>query len=58
MKQAILVQCHKNPKQVNLLLDALDDPNLDIYVHIDKKAILVQKLKLGSRSIFSRMNTV
>lgn len=39
MKQAILVQCHKNPKQINLLLDALNDPSLDIYIHIDKKAI-------------------
>lgn len=47
MKQAILVQCHKNPKQVNLLLDALDDPNLDIYVHIDKKSNIGSEIKTG-----------
>ena len=49
MKQAILVQCHKNPKQVNLLLDALDDPNLDIYVHIDKKSNIGSEIKTGKR---------
>ena len=49
MKQAILVQCHKNPKQVNLLLDALDDPNLDIYVHIDKKSNIGSEIKTGKQ---------
>ena len=33
MKQAILIQCHRNPAQVSLLLD---DPNLDLYVHADE----------------------
>ena len=49
MKQAILVQCHKNPKQVNLLLDALDDLNLDIYVHIDKKSNIGSEIKTGKQ---------
>lgn len=49
MKQAILVQCHKNTKQVNLLLDALDDPNLDIYVHIDKKSNIGSEIKTGKQ---------
>lgn len=49
MKQAILVQCHKNLKQVNLLLDALDDPNLDIYVHIDKKSNIGSEIKTGKQ---------
>ena len=49
MKQAIWVQCHKNPKQVNLLLDALDDPNLDIYVHIDKKSNIGSEIKTGKQ---------
>ena len=49
MKQAILLQCHKNPKQVNLLLDALDDLNLDIYVHIDKKSNIGSEIKTGKQ---------
>lgn len=38
MKIAILIQCHKNPKQINLLLDRLNHPDIDCYLHIDKKA--------------------
>lgn len=38
MKIAILIQCHKNPKQINLLLDKLNHPDIDCYLHIDKKA--------------------
>lgn len=38
MKIAILIQCHKNPKQINLLLDRLNHPDMDCYLHIDKKA--------------------
>lgn len=49
MKQAILVQCHKNPKQINLLLDALNDPSLDIYIHIDKKSNIGSEIKTGER---------
>lgn len=38
MKIAILIQCHKNPKQINLLLERLNHPDIDCYLHIDKKA--------------------
>lgn len=38
MKIAVLIQCHKNPKQINLLLDRLNHPKIDCYVHVDKKA--------------------
>ena len=31
MKIAVLIQCHKNAKQINL-------PDIDCYLHIDKKA--------------------
>lgn len=37
MKQAVLIQCHKKPKQVNLLLNALNDPDLEFFIHVDKK---------------------
>ena len=49
MKQAILVQCHKKPEQVNLLLNALDDPDLDIYIHIDKKSNIKSGIKTGQQ---------
>lgn len=49
MKQAILIQCHRNPTQVNLLLDALDDPNLDLYVHVDRKSDIASEIRRGAR---------
>lgn len=49
MKQAILAQCHKKPEQVNLLLNALDDPDLDIYIHIDKKSNIKSGIKTGKQ---------
>lgn len=44
-KQAILIQCHKNPEQVNMLLDALQHPDVDIYIHVDKKSSISSQLK-------------
>lgn len=38
MKVAFLMQCHKNPEQINLLLDALNHPMADVFVHVDKKS--------------------
>lgn len=37
MKFAFLVLCHKNPEQINLLLQKLELFDCDIYLHIDKK---------------------
>ena len=37
MKIAFLMQCHKNPEQINLLLNALKHPQVDIFVHVDAK---------------------
>ena len=38
MKIAFLMQCHKNPEQINLLLKALKHPQVDVYVHVDSKS--------------------
>ena len=37
MRIAYLILCHKNPSQVELLIDQLDSDDVDFYVHIDKK---------------------
>ena len=44
MRIAILIQCHKNPKQINLLLERLNHPDIDCYLHIDKKADFTDKI--------------
>lgn len=38
MKIAYLILCHKNPEQINRLIEALSTDETDFYVHIDKKA--------------------
>lgn len=44
MKIAVLIQCHKNPQQINLLLERLNHPDIDCYVHVDKKADFADKI--------------
>lgn len=43
MKVAFLMQCHKNPEQINLLLDALNHSMADVFVHVDKKSQEIRK---------------
>ena len=38
MKSAFLMQCHKNSEQINLLLNALKYPQVNIFVLVDAKS--------------------
>lgn len=51
MKIAVLILCHKNPKQINLLLDKLNHPDIDCYIHIDKKSDFTDKITKRSNII-------
>ena len=54
MKIAFLVLCHKNPKQINLMLDALNNEDVDFYIHIDKKSNIKNEItKRGNVYILS-----
>lgn len=44
MRIAVLIQCHKDLQQVNFLLDKLAHPQIDCYVHVDKKADFADKI--------------
>lgn len=44
MKLAILLLCHKNANQINLLLETLKHPDINFYVHVDKKANIVNQI--------------
>ena len=37
-KIAILILCHKNPRQLSQLVSAIDDNRFDIYIHVDAKS--------------------
>jgi hypothetical protein len=52
MRIAILIMAHKLPKQLNYLCDSISHPEIDIYIHIDKKVEQsIFKLKNGNRSV-------
>lgn len=38
MKIAVLIQCHKNAKQLNDLIDYFNDDSFSCFVHVDKKS--------------------
>lgn len=38
MKIAYLLLCHKNPEQIRMLLNQLNDSNVEFFMHIDKKS--------------------
>lgn len=44
MKLAILLLCHKNAKQINLFLKTLKHPDIEFFIHMDKKANIIGQL--------------
>lgn len=44
MKIAILLLCHKNPKQINLFIEYMQHEAIDIFIHVDKKSGIIGKL--------------
>ncbi len=46
MKMAIAIQCHKNVEQLNRLIEFFRDDEIDIYIHVDKKSDIKQKIKM------------
>jgi hypothetical protein len=44
MKLAILLLCHKNADQVNLFLQVMQHPDIEFFVHIDKKSHIADQI--------------
>ena len=44
MKIAFLILCHKNPNQINKMINTLDDEDVSFYLHIDKKSGISNKI--------------
>lgn len=47
MKIAIAMLCHKNVKQINMLLEAMENDNFFFYIHVDKKSNIERDKILG-----------
>ena len=52
MKIAFLILCHKNPKQINYLLETLNDIDVSFYIHIDKKSNILSQINNGGNIYF------
>ena len=50
-KQAYIILVHKNPNQLNRLLKMLDNENIDIFLHIDKKSEYLFDYELLKKSV-------
>ena len=43
-KQAICIQCHDKPELVNSLIRILPEKLFDIFIHVDKKSSMIDKI--------------
>ncbi|MFV0635183.1 beta-1,6-N-acetylglucosaminyltransferase [Mitsuokella sp. WILCCON 0060] len=46
MKLAILLLCHKNAEQINMFLDIMEHPDIEFFIHMDKKADIVNQIEM------------
>lgn len=44
MKLAVLIQCHKSPKHINMLLEALQHEDIFFFIHVDRKSDISEKI--------------
>ena len=48
MKMAIAIQCHNKPEIINELIKFFNDCDIDIYIHVDKKSNIYNKLLINT----------
>lgn len=46
LKHAICIMAHKDAPQINMLIEMLDHPQIDIYLHLDKKSKIVPEKEI------------
>ena len=51
MKLAFLIQCHKNAEQINQLIEALSHPDIDFYIHVDRKSRIIQQINIYKSNV-------
>lgn len=57
MKQAICIQCHNKPEQINALINNMPKQDFDFFIHVDKKSNIKDKIhKLKNVYFTERVN--
>lgn len=49
MKIAVLIQCHKDPEQVNMMIRAMRHSAFSFYIHVDRKSGIGPLLETGDQ---------
>lgn len=57
-KQAICIQCHNKPEQVNLLIDMFSQNDFDFYIHVDRKSDIYDKIDKKDNVFFAERYNV
>ena len=52
MKLAFLIVCHKNPEQINCMIKILSNPDIDFYIHVDKKCEIDQYINSCNSNVY------
>ncbi|RHM59397.1 MULTISPECIES: beta-1,6-N-acetylglucosaminyltransferase [Coprobacillaceae] len=52
MKIAFLMLAHKSPQQINKLLECLQDSDIDVYIHLDKKSNIKKDIQVYPNIIY------
>ena len=43
--------CHKNAEQINQLIQALSHPDIDLYIHVDRKSRIIQQINIFKSNV-------
>jgi hypothetical protein len=52
-RMAYAIQCHKNPEQLNKLIEKISDEDVDIFIHVDKKSSIMNLIKRSNNIYFT-----
>ncbi|AJA46771.1 glycosyl transferase family protein [Clostridium pasteurianum DSM 525 = ATCC 6013] len=52
-RMAYAIQCHKNPEQLNNLVDKISDKDVDIFIHVDKKSSIINFIEKKDNIYFT-----
>lgn len=52
MKLAILIECHKNPKQINAFLETMAHSDITFFIHVDKKSNIKDEIIKSQNVVF------
>lgn len=53
-KQAICIQCHNRPEQINFLIGQLPEDYFDFFIHVDLKSSIADQIIKRNNVYFAK----